>query len=119
MSHEVAERRANPRFSAVFELQGSPTEGGVVARMQAADLSLGGLRCMSTADFPEMTQLAVRLELPADGNGEAEPLDVQAVVVRSKEIASNTHTVPRYELALFFTGLEDETRARLSAYIDR
>ena len=119
MSREVAERRVNPRFPAVFELDGVPTDGGVVARMQASDISLGGLRCLSTTDFPEMTKLAVRLELPHERDGRTEPLDVQAVVVRSREIASNTNVVQRYELALFFTGLEDGTRERIARFLDR
>ena len=94
-------------------------EGGIVARMQASDLSLGGLRCFSATDFPEMTQLAVRLDLPIENGGSIEPLNVRAVVVRSREIASNAHAVSRYELALFFTGLEDDTRERIASYLDR
>jgi len=116
---ESAERRANPRFSAIFDLHGAPSDGGVVARMQAADLSLGGLRCTSNEDFPEMTRLAVRLELPIDGNGQSDPVDVEAVVVRRKEIVSHTQKEPRYELALFFTSLEDDTKERLTRYLDR
>jgi len=119
VGHEVAERRANRRVSAVFDLQGMPDEGGVVARMQGADLSLGGLRCTSTADYPEMTQLAVRLLLPIDGNGQTEPVDVRAVVVRRNEIASATSDESRYELALFFTGLEGDAKDRIRRFLDR
>lgn len=119
MSREVSERRANPRFSAVFDLHGAPADGGVVARMQAADLSMGGLRCTSSADYPEMTRLAVRLELPVEGNGESDPVDVEAVVVRSNRIPSLVQDGPRYELALFFTHLEDDTKERLAQYLDR
>ena len=119
MGREVAERRANTRVSAVFDIQGTPEEGGVVARMQGADLSLGGLRCTSTADFPEMTQLAVRLLLPIDGNGEAEPVDVKAVVVRRSEIPSATRNASRFELALFFTGLEGDARERIARFLER
>lgn len=118
MVREVSERRANPRISAVFGLQGA-VDGGVVARMHATDLSLGGLRCTSTADFPEMTRLAVRLELPIHGNGESKPVDIEAVVVRREQIASTTQDAPRYELALFFTALEDDARDRLARYLDR
>ena len=119
MTRDVAERRANPRISAVFSLHGAPADGGIVARMQAADLSLGGLRCTSTTDFAEMTRLAVRLELPIAGNGQSDPVDVQAVVVRRQEIPSATQEEPRYELALFFTSLEDDTRDRLARYLNR
>jgi hypothetical protein len=119
VGREVTERRLNPRFSAVFDIQGTPDEGGVVARMQAADLSLGGLRCTSTADFPEMTRLAVRLLLPTGGNGQSEPVDVQAVVVRRNEIRSATQDDSRFELALFFTGLEGDARDRITRFLDR
>lgn len=119
MGREAAERRVNPRVSAVFDLQGVPGEGGVVARMQGADLSLGGLRCTSTADFPEMTQLAVRLLLPVDGNEQAEPVDVEAVVVRRSEIPSATSDGLRYELALFFTGLDGDARERIGRFLER
>ncbi|NIM61063.1 MAG: hypothetical protein GTN89_09750 [Acidobacteria bacterium] len=118
MGHEVAERRVNPRVSAVFDLQGIPDEGGVVARMQGADLSLGGLRCTSTADFPEMTQLAVRLLLPLAGEKQTEPVDVKAVVVRRHEIPSATSDDLRYELALFFTGLEGDAKDRISRFLE-
>ncbi len=87
--------------------------------MQGADLSLGGLRCTSTADFPEMTQLAVRLLLPVEGNGQAEPVDVKAVVVRRTEISSGTQDASRFELALFFTGLEDDAKGRIARFLDR
>ena len=119
MDSEGIERRVNPRVSAVFDIQGTPDRGGLVARMQGADLSLGGLRCTSTTDYPEMTQLAVRLMLPVDGNGQSEPVDVKAVVVRSNEIASATQNNSRFELALFFTGLEADAKDRIARFIDR
>ena len=119
MGNEVAERRINPRVSAVFDIQGTPDAGGVVARMQGADLSLGGLRCTSTSDFPEMTQLAVRLLLPIEGNDQSELVDVKAVVVRREEISSATRDESRFELALFFTGLEADAKDRIARFLDR
>jgi c-di-GMP-binding flagellar brake protein YcgR len=119
VDNQGIERRINPRVSAVFDIQGTPEEGGVVARMQGADLSLGGLRCTSMTDYPEMTQLAVRLMLPKDGNGQSEPVDIKAVVVRSNEIDPATQSKSRFELALFFTGLEADAKDRIARFIDR
>ena len=87
--------------------------------MEGADLSLGGLRCTSTADFPEMTRLAVRLMLPIDGNAQTEPVDIKAVVVRRTEIPSATQDESRFELALFFTDLEGDARDRITRFLDR
>jgi PilZ domain-containing protein len=79
--------------------------------MTASDLSLGGLYCSSTRDYPEMTRLAVRLRLPSDA-----PIDVEAVVVRRERRASVTGE-GRYELALFFTGMSDGARETLARFL--
>ena len=112
----VEERRAHERLSTSLDLQGTPGDGGIVARMTASNLSLGGLQCTSAAGFPEMTRLAVRMMLPVVGS-EEEPLDVEAVVVRCEEIDNSSVGDARYRLALFFTGLEDSARERLAEFI--
>jgi hypothetical protein len=117
----VDERRAHTRHSTDLTIQGTPDEGGVVARMVARNLSLGGLYCTSTTDFPEMTRLAVRLMLPLKdpraGNG-SEPVDLEAVVVR-REANHRSSGNTRYDLALYFTNVDDEVRAQLQRYIDQ
>ena len=119
MSRQAAERRAHQRVETTVQVQGTPEEGGAVARMVASNLSLGGLYCTSSADFPEMTRLAVRLMLPLDGGEppELEPLDVEAVVVRREEKVSASGE-SQYELGLFFTGMDDEARRRLETFVD-
>jgi hypothetical protein len=102
-----------------FQLQGSPEEGGVVARMVANNLSLAGLQCTSSSDFPEMTRLAVRLLLPS-GNGKdngTEPVDIEAVVVRSEKVSPAASGEPRFTLGLFFTGVDDAAKQRLATFI--
>jgi hypothetical protein len=116
LSRAAPERRSNPRIPADFELQGQPQEGGVTARMVASNLSLGGLYCTSRSDFPEMTKLAVRLLLP-DKNGEPAPLDVEAVVVRRNEVHSATGNTS-YELALFFTQMDESARESIASFLD-
>lgn len=119
MTKPDVERRAHPRIQTEFQLQGSPEAGGVVARMVANNISLAGLQCTSSSDFPEMTRLAVRLLLPSSNGSESgtESLDVEAVVVRSVEAQSATTGSPRFELGLFFTGVDDETKQRLASFI--
>ena len=111
-----AERRSHARFPHTFEAHGTAEAGDVVARMVASDLSLGGLYCSSSVDFPEMTRLAVRLLLPERKTGGVEPLEVEAVVVRHRELPSPAGN-HRYELALFFAGMRDGERERLARYL--
>ncbi len=113
------DRRVHPRKATDLTVQGTPEQGGVVARMVARNLSVGGLYCTSTVDFPEMTRLAVRLMLPLTGNGDnrTAPLDVEAVVVRREEVNGSSGAT-RYELGLYFTKIEDVVRNQLKQYID-
>ena len=119
MTKPGVERRAHPRIQTEFQIHGSREDGGVVARMVANNLSLAGLQCISSSDFPEMTRLAVRLMLPSNNgsNTGTEPLDLEAVVVRRVETPSTSTGSPRYELGLFFTGVNDETKQRLASFI--
>jgi hypothetical protein len=111
------ERRKHQRHDAAFSIETTTDEGTVVARMMAKNLSLGGLYCTSTQDFPEMTRLAVRLMLPAPDNVETEPVDVEAVVVRRQSLGRGSNGDHRYELALFFPFLGSTAKQRLQSFL--
>ena len=116
MTPTTAERRSHARFPHQFEIEGLEEGHGTQGRMVASDLSLGGLHCSSSRDYPEMTRLAVRLMLP--NGSRVDVLDVDAVVVRRMELPS-VSGAPRFELGLFFTGLSDDARARLARFLAR
>ncbi len=110
MTKTLIERRTYPRLALSVEIETEPSGSpGQLARMTTRDLSMGGLYCTSTADFPEMTRLAVRLML-------AEPLEVEAVVVRRRPLPSSG--APRFELALYFPWLSEEQRRRLGRFLE-
>lgn len=116
MAKSASERRAHARFRRSFEIEGGRSgKSGAVARMTASDLSLGGLYCSSSEDYPEMTRLAVRLLLPS-GSGRIDPLEAEAVVVRRKKLKSSTGN-GRFELGLFFTRMDDAEREKLARYL--
>lgn len=116
MSRSTVERRSHARFPHAFEVEAPADGNGNVARMTASDLSLGGLYCSSSHDYPEMTRLAVRLQLPADPL--PEPIEVEAVVVRREKRASVAGN-GRFELALFFTGMSNDAREVLARFLAR
>jgi len=121
MTKSGSDRRAHRRVEARFTLHGSPESGGVVARMVADNLSMAGLHCTSTADFPELTRLAVRLMLPVDGprDTRTRAIDVEAVVVRREEAtASASSGEGRFQLALFFTKVDDTAKRCLASFIN-
>ena len=112
MSDPYSERRAHERINHRIEFEGFHNEQNAVARMVASNLSVGGVYCTSCTDFPEMTRLGVRMSLPHNGD-----LDVEAVVVRRRELPSPSGGDDRYELALFFTSITDEQKALLTDYL--
>ena len=118
MSNTMDDRREHPRYAARLDLQGAAGEGGSIARMVSTNLSMGGVYCTSSQDYPEMTRLAVRLMLPPSDQPSAEPdpVEVEAVVVRRREVPSSLGP-GRFELALFFTKVEVEVRRRLAVYL--
>jgi hypothetical protein len=117
VSKTTVERRTSPRKTGSFEVHGR-AEAGELARMTARDLSLGGLYCTSSADFAEMTRLEVTLLLPDPQGGASQPLDLQAVVVRRKEVNGAASGRPRFELALFFHALTENQRSRLASFLE-
>lgn len=84
--------------------------------MVATNLSAGGLYCTSDTCFAEMTQLSVRLMLPAPRRRQPQPVDLEAVVVRNRAIRSTTGG-DRFELALFFTHIAEEQRELIARYL--
>ena len=117
MSKVTTERRAHARYPRRLELESTLPAEGKVARMVANNLSLGGLYCTSPVGYDEMTRLGVRLMLPSENApGTTDPLDIEAVVVRRRELASSTDG-PRYELALFFPAITEGQRRRLERYL--
>ena len=112
MSDPNSERRAHERIDHIIEFEGFHSEQNAVARMVASNLSMGGVYCTSCTDFPEMTRLGVKMSLPHKGK-----LDVEAVVVRRRELPSPSGGEDRFELALFFTSITDEQKAMLSGYL--
>ncbi|HXV74849.1 MAG TPA: PilZ domain-containing protein [Candidatus Polarisedimenticolaceae bacterium] len=119
MGESGFDRRRHPRVETRIQVNGSPEDGAVVARMVTDNLSLAGLQCTSSADFPEMTRLAVRLMLPPirGGGNEVEPVDVEAVVVRRTDLAASSGDA-RYRLALFFTRIDDRSKERLVSFLE-
>ena len=115
MSH-TTEKRQHPRIKDRLTLRSSSDIGS--SEMATTDLSLGGALVVAGRYFPLMTRVDVTLMLPPEEASDRGPRPVraQAVVVRvqpPEELAG-----PRqYELALFFSHMEQRDRNALSRYL--
>jgi hypothetical protein len=81
------------------------------------NLSVAGLLCTTSRNFPELTLLKVALDLPGDGE-ERLRLELSGAVVRCEPIRHGTGK-RRFELALYFTELGAKARQSLEDLVRR
>ena len=111
------EKRRHPRVRDRLTLRSSsPREG--VSEMSTTDLSLGGAHVLATRFFPLMTRVEVTLLLPPEEGIESGPRPVraEAVVVRVHP-PQGVVQGQNYEMALFFSHMEQRDRNALARYL--
>jgi len=106
------ERRAHPRAPCDCSITIQLDDGPHRARLR--DVSRAGLCFFLDRPVPEMTLLAVRIDLPAVGRADPARIDGRGVVVRCQPIARR---VDHYEVAVFLNELGQEERERLDAFV--
>ena len=114
---DIKEKRRHPRIQDRLTLRSSSAETGSV-EMSTTNLSLGGAHVVSSRYMPLMTRVEVTLHLPPDAGIESRPrpLKAEAVVVRIHPPAP----VPGsrvFEMALFFSRMEQHDRTALARYL--
>lgn len=107
MSGQTHERRRAPRASADFPIQiGSDGTSGRVK-----NVSESGLACLTPRPLDEMTQVRLRMQLP----GEETEHTVDGAIVWCSERAEESP--PMFEVGVFFTAIEDDTRQALRSFV--
>lgn len=106
------ERRAHPRAACEGSLTLQLDDGAYRARLR--DVSRAGICFYLDRPVPEMTVLAVRIELPARRGTEPTRIDGRGVVVRCLPISKG---VEHYEIAVFLNDLADSQRERLDRFV--
>jgi hypothetical protein len=109
-----AERRRAPRAPATFPLRFGAERAPATLR----DISSLGLCCETSAAVDEMTAVRIELEVPVTAGGaQPSPLRVAGAVVRCELIVGSKPS--RYEVAVFFTEIDEADRRQLASYVGR
>ncbi|MCI0567448.1 MAG: PilZ domain-containing protein [Acidobacteria bacterium] len=111
------EKRSHPRVKDRLTLRStSPAEGA--SEMSTTDLSLGGAQVAASRFVPLMTRVEVTLLLPPEEGTESGPRPVraEAVVVRVNPPAPQAE-IEHYQIALFFSRMEQRDRNALARYL--
>jgi len=106
------ERRAHPRACCDSSITIQLDDGAHHARLR--DVSRAGLCFFLDRPIPEMTRLAVRIDLPAVGAVESTCIESRGVVVRCLPIS---RAVKHFEIALFLNELGESEREHLDAFV--
>jgi hypothetical protein len=107
------ERRKEPRVAVQHPLRF--TFAGKTVETRIVDLSNSGIRFLTPAALPVMTQMQISLELP-DGTATATPISITGVVVRCAAVRGRTE-MP-YDAAIFFEDISPASaRTRLQRFI--
>ena len=115
MSH-ATEKRQHPRIKDRLTLRSSHPGTGS-SEMATTDLSLGGALVVAGRYFPLMTRVEVTLMLPPEpSEAGPRPVHAKAVVVRVQPPEEHAG-LQRYDLALFFSHMEQRDRNVLSRYL--
>jgi len=112
----TTEKRQHPRIKDRLTLRSSSPDSGS-SEMATTDLSLGGANVVSGRYLPLMTRVEVTLMLPPEPSESGpRPVHAQAVVVRVQPPEEHA-SLRQYQLALFFSHMEQLDRNALSRYL--
>ena len=107
-----ADRRRHPRVPLDWPVTIRLPDGNHEARIR--DVSRAGLCFFIDRSIPEMTVLALDLDLPPNEAGEAEHVRGSGVVVRCQPLSPR---IDHYEVAVLLNDMAESDQDRLSAYV--
>lgn len=108
------ERRKCPRAERGAAQVQAAISGSTIRHVD--NISCSGVLCRMDKNLPLMEKLFISIELP-DGDGDAYSLECEGVVVRTEPFECECNG-SEYQVAIFFTHLEDDTRHRISQYVE-
>ena len=118
MSRPTRERRKSPRIPAKLAMQVTGQEDASVLTTESINLSASGIQFGSRVFLSPLTKVALTLLLPPFGRRlrRERMLRCEGVIVRCEE-RTGARQRTRYEMACYFTGLENDDRELIEQYV--
>jgi c-di-GMP-binding flagellar brake protein YcgR len=111
------DKRRHPRVAHRLRVRSKDRDA---LELETIDLSAGGLNCSSPVFIPPMTKMALALVLPETNVGHAvseQQIHGEAVVVRTEPSAREKGNGGPFQVALFFSRMEETDRQRLQIFL--
>jgi PilZ domain len=118
MTKPIRERRKSPRIPAKLAMQVAGQDDASVLTTESINLSASGIQFGSRVFLSPLTKVALTLLLPPFGRRlrRERMLRCEGIIVRCEETPT-ARQKPRYELACYFTGLEEVDRELIEQYV--
>jgi hypothetical protein len=116
MKTNTKDRRRSERVTVWSPVQLSAPEGAAPAALK--NLSVAGLCCTTSRQFPELSLVKIALDVAGAGDDERVRLELDGAVVRCTPLRHGTGK-RRYEVALYFTDLSPKARQSLAEFVQR
>ena len=113
-----AERRGAVRIPAKLAMEIQISDGGS-SKVESLNVSANGVYFISTTYIPVLTRLDITLDLPKSGkksSAHGESVMCSGVVVRT-EPETDSPDVSEYEIACYFTSINNSDKETLETYI--
>lgn len=112
------EKRRHHRFMALLEVRILPgNDVPADLKLTTIDVAVGGARCAANRPLTQDARLQMTLTLVGGDLRQPEPIDLEAMVLRSHE-RPGAPEARRYEVALEFTRIDPQDRKRLVSYLN-
>ncbi len=118
LKHIGAEHRKRPRINERLQFRLKTNHFQIVT--ETIDLSCIGAYCQANKYIPLMTVLDIVLALPhVDEEGEFEHVKCNGLVVRVEKVSSDVNRRNAYNIAIYFSEIEDSDKQKIESFVER
>ncbi len=113
-----AEHRKHPRINERLQFKLKTNHFDIVT--ETINLSCIGAYCQANKYIPLMTGLEIVLALPhVDKEDELEYVKCNGLVVRVEKVSSDANTRNAYNIAIYFSEIEDSDKQKIESFVER
>ncbi len=117
LKHIGAEHRKHPRINKRLQFKLKTNHFDIVT--ETINLSCIGAYCQVNNYIPLMTGLEIVLALPhVDEEGELEYVECKGLVVRVEKVSFDANGHNAYNIAIFFSEIEDSEKQKIENFVE-
>ncbi len=115
---DSTEKRCYPRIKKNIKFKITKDDSTVVA--ETIDLSCIGANCRTNKNISFMTKVKIIFPLShGTHNNKVKNVEFYGVIVRADKVSTNPDNNDMYEIAIFFSEIEESVKGKIADFIDK